>query len=74
MTAYIIERLYPTGWRRTGELFWTETTAIAQAKALVKRGFILSTRVLQVTVHSDVVFEVSEDAKSSRKRGEPCPQ
>jgi hypothetical protein len=37
MQAFVLETLTGTGWRRSGETFWTLETATAMAKSLLKK-------------------------------------
>ena len=35
MQAFLLERLYPTGWRRSGELYWHLSEAERESSSLV---------------------------------------
>ena len=57
MQAFVLETLTGTGWRRSGETFWTFDTATAMAKLLLKKKQAQRVRVLPVEVSLDAVAE-----------------
>ncbi len=60
MQAFILETLTGTGWRRSGETFWTLDTATAMAKLLLKKKQAQRVRVLPVEVSLEAVAEFPE--------------
>lgn len=60
MQAFVLETLTGTGWRRSGETFWTIETATAMAKALLKKKHAQRVRVLSVDVSLEAVAEFPE--------------
>ena len=60
MQAFVLETLTGTGWRRSGETFWTLETATEMAKLLLKKKQALRVRVLPVEVSLDSVAEFPE--------------
>lgn len=57
MQAFILETLTGTGWRRSGETFWTLETAKSMAKLLLKKKQAQRVRVLPVTIDLNAVAE-----------------
>lgn len=60
MQAFVLETLTGTGWRRSGETFWTLETATIMAKLLLKKKQALRIRVLPVEVSLNAVAEFPE--------------
>lgn len=60
MQAFVLETLTGTGWRRSGETFWTLETATAMAKLLLKKKHAQRVRVLPVEVSLDAVADLPE--------------
>lgn len=50
MDAFILETLTSTGWRRSGETFWTQDAAEKEAHRLVRRKLARQVRILPVSV------------------------
>ena len=61
MQAFLLEHLYPTGWRRTGSLFWRLSDATRESRRVVRDGEARGVRVLAVRVLSDAVCEFAEE-------------
>ena len=57
MRAFLIERLFPTGWRRDGELLWRLTDAISECERARDAGELRAARVLPARIFSEAVFE-----------------
>lgn len=57
MQAYILETLSGTGWRRSGETFWTLDTAQAMAERMLRKKLAQRVRVLPVEVNLNAVAE-----------------
>jgi hypothetical protein len=55
--AFVLEHLFPTGWRRDGHLFWRFGDAEREADRLLRDGEARGVRILPVRVSSDAVFE-----------------
>ena len=68
MQAYILETLTGTGWRRSGETFWTLETATAMANLLLNKKQAQRVRVLPVTVNLTAVaeFPTSDQMEAAR--------
>ena len=63
MQAYILETLTGTGWRRSGDTFWTLETATAMANLLLKKKQAQRVRVLPVVVNLNAVAEFPASAE-----------
>lgn len=63
MKAYLLERLFPTGWRRNGELHWRLSDAKAEARRLVDKGNARAIRVLPVNVEGESVYSIEPDGE-----------
>lgn len=50
MEAFILETLVSTGWRRSGDTYWTIDSALAAGRALIRRKLARQIRVLPVQV------------------------
>lgn len=61
MTGFIIERLYPTGWRRSGEVYWRFTDALTACDRAISEDCARAVRILPVLVHGQPVWEHSEE-------------
>ena len=60
MQAFVLETLTGTGWRRSGDTFWTLETATAMAKLLLKKKQAQQVRVLPVEVNLNAIAEFPE--------------
>ncbi|MEE3368794.1 MAG: hypothetical protein VX346_05575 [Planctomycetota bacterium] len=57
MQAFLLERLFPTGWRRSGELFWQWSEAERESRRTIREQKVRGVRVLAVRVNPDAVVE-----------------
>lgn len=57
MHAFILERLYPTGWRRCAELYWRFSDAARESQRLIGEHDARGVRVLSVRINPDAVLE-----------------
>jgi len=57
MLAYLIERLYPGGWRRDGEVHWRLGDAMAAADAAVADDLVRGYRILAAQINPAAVAE-----------------
>ena len=57
MQAFLLERLYPTGWRRSGELYWHLSEAERESRRTLQEQQVRGVRVLAVRVNPDAVME-----------------
>ena len=57
MDAFILETLVSTGWRRSGETYWTRESADKEAKRLIRRKLARRVRVLPIEVGASAVAE-----------------
>ncbi len=64
MDAFILETLVSTGWRRSGETYWTRDSAYTEARRLLRRKLARRVRVLPITVGTSAVaeFPAAEEA------------
>ena len=58
MNAYLLECLFPTGWRRTGQLYWRYCDAVLAADAMIFDNAARAVRILPVLVSEQAVFAV----------------
>ena len=70
MEAFILETLVSTGWRRSGETYWTIDTALAAGRKMIRRKLARQVRVLPVQIGHNAVAELPS-AESSRE-ARPC--
>lgn len=61
MRAFLLERLYPTGWRRCGELFWRLSDAARESERLIRKLDARGVRILSVRIDPDPVLEQLPD-------------
>ncbi|MEN6405264.1 MAG: hypothetical protein ABFC77_02210 [Thermoguttaceae bacterium] len=57
MQAFLIERLFSTGWRRDGELFWQLSDAISECERSLDAGELRAARIIPVKILTESVFE-----------------
>ena len=65
MSGFILECLFATGWRRTGDLYWRLSDAKREADKRVRGGRVRATRVLAVSINSESVYSVDAEAAAS---------
>ena len=58
MDAFILETLVSTGWRRSGETYWTLDVAIAAGREMIRRKLARRVRVLPVHIDHNAVAEL----------------
>jgi hypothetical protein len=58
MEAFILETLVSTGWRRSGETYWTLDAAITAGRHMIRRKLARRVRVLPVHIGHDAVAEL----------------
>ena len=58
MDAFILETLVSTGWRRSGETYWTLDAAVTAGRALIRRKLARRVRVLPIHVDPNAVAEL----------------
>ena len=63
MKAFILETLHLRGWRRGGEVYWTQADAEQAGRVLVRRKYCRAVRVLPVEVDLSPVAEVPKGDK-----------
>ena len=59
MHAFLLEQLFPTGWRRSGDLFWRLSDAERESKRCIRDENVRGVRVLSVRVNPDAVIEIT---------------
>lgn len=57
MSGYILETLFPTGWRRTGEIFWRFADAEREANRRLADDAARAVRILSVLIGTCPVYE-----------------
>lgn len=62
MQAFLLERLFETGWKLEGPVYWTLALARKEADRLIKRKAARAVRVRPVTVEESAVAEIAEAA------------
>jgi len=62
MQAFLLERLYPTGWRRSGELYWRLSEAERESLRAMQEQNVRGVRVLSVRINPDAVLELMADS------------
>lgn len=69
MNAFVLEKLFSTGWQRAGELFWRRCDAEAAGHLAIGRERARAVRILVATISPDAVSEIEAPPrdKSSRK-------
>ena len=68
MAAFLLECLFPTGWRRGGQLYWRLEDATREAERLVREREVRGSRVLVAGVGSEVIFERMAPQESEAAR------
>ncbi len=58
MQAFILETLTGTGWRRSGDIYWTLDTARSMATQLLRKKQAQRVRILSVDVSLEAVEEL----------------
>ena len=58
MEAFILETLVSTGWRRSGETYWTLDIALAAGREMIRRKLARQVRVLPVHIDHNAVAEL----------------
>ena len=66
METFILETLVSTGWRRSGDTYWTLDTAIAAGRDMIRRKLARRVRVLPVCIDHNAVAELPA-VESSRE-------
>jgi len=69
MRGYILEILLLRGWRRGGEVFWTEDDANRAGGAMLKRRLARQVRILPVEVDLQPVAELPAQAQENAVTG-----
>ena len=62
MQAFLLERLFPTGWRRSGELYWRLSDAERESQRTMYEHKARGVRVLSVRINPEAVIEVLADS------------
>jgi len=63
--GYLLELLFPTGWRRSGQVLWLYEDAVREADRVLKKNEARGIRILSLRVHPDAVLE-----RHAERRGE----
>ena len=70
MEAFILETLVSTGWRRSGDTYWTLDAAIAAGREMIRRKLARRVRVLPVHINPDAVVEFPPVTEPTGQGGE----
>ena len=57
MHGFLIERLFPTGWRRDGQLWWRYADALTECERALGQDFIRGVRILAVRIQPEAIHE-----------------
>ena len=68
MQAFLLERLFESGWKLEGPVYWTLQLATKEAERLVRRKTARRVRVRPVTVADESVAEVSAESSTLGRR------
>ncbi len=63
MQAFLLERLFPTGWRRSGQLFWRLSDAERESQRTIQEDMVRGVRVLAARINPDAIIELLADAR-----------
>ena len=69
MQGYVLELLFPTGWRRTGQILWRYDDAIREADRILTDDEARGVRILSVRVHPEAVLERLSECKPEVAHG-----
>ncbi len=61
MDAFILESLTGTGWKLSGDAYWTLDTAKARAARIIAKNHAKRVRILPVTVSDTAVAEYPDE-------------
>ena len=67
MQAFILETLLSKGWRRGGEVYWTQEDATAAGRDILKRRLARRVRILSAHVTLTPVAELPEQSAPAAK-------
>ncbi|MCB9875818.1 MAG: hypothetical protein H6821_16740 [Planctomycetaceae bacterium] len=62
MQAFLLERLFPTGWRRSGELYWRLSDAERESQRTMQEQNVRGVRILAVRINPEAVIELLADS------------
>ena len=62
MQAFLLERLFPTGWRRSRDLYWRLSDAERESQRTMQEQKVRGVRVLSVRINPDAVLELLADS------------
>ena len=63
MDAFVLESLTGTGWKLTGDTYWTLDAAKSRAARIVAKNHAKRVRVLPVTVSNNAVVEYPNESE-----------
>jgi hypothetical protein len=55
--GFILEILFPTGWRRNGQILWRYGDAIRESTRVLAASGVRGIRILTVSVHPEAIHE-----------------
>jgi hypothetical protein len=70
MKAFLLEKLFDSGWKLEGPVFWTLPLASKEAGRLIRRKLARRVRVRPVTISETSIAEVPGDRAESE--AVPC--
>jgi hypothetical protein len=59
--GYLLELLFPTGWRRPGTIYWRFTDAESAARQSLSKNAARGARVMPVRILPDAVLELTAE-------------
>lgn len=62
MQAFLLERLFETGWKLEGPVYWTLDLATKEASRMIRRRAARRVRIRAVTVADESVADVSAES------------
>lgn len=66
MQGFVLEQLFPTGWRRDGQLYWRYGDADREADRLLRECEARGVRILSVRVNPEAIAERLPDQEPAR--------
>ena len=73
MDAFVLECLQSTGWKRSGDAYWTLDAAKAKAVRLIAKRQAQRVRILPVEVNLNAVAEFPQQPGKPARESEAAP-
>lgn len=68
MTAYILEKLFSNGWRRTPELYWRKCDAEDAGQMAIRRDKARAIRILEASIGTSPICEIEAPPVRSKSK------